>query len=450
MNEDKRRLVAIVGRPNVGKSALFNRLIGKRIAIVEDTPYVTRDRIYGDLIWNGLEFKVADTGGMDPGSDDTLKAAVLGQTTVAVNEADLLLFVVDQESGLTGLDIDVAEVLRKSGKPVILVANKGETKREGLLDFYDLALGEPLSVSAIHGTGTGDLLDIVVDELRSLESGEAAKPPESEDMLHLALLGRPNVGKSSILNFLAGEARAVVHEEPGTTRDAVDIIIEYGDRRIILVDTAGLRRRGKIGEKVEYFSTVRTRGVLSRSQVALLVLDASDGLVMGDKKIAGEMKEAYRGTVILVNKWDKIEDSPGTGKKMTPLQKDFMNMLGRELNFLSYAPVIFTSALKGWGLDGLLDIALEVGEEYGRKLPARSLNKVLGDAVFMNPPPPAKDGKPVKLSYISQVAVRPPTMVIRCNEPGSLQDSYLRYIENRLRAEYGLAGVPIRFFVRRK
>ncbi|MCD6310509.1 MAG: ribosome biogenesis GTPase Der, partial [Candidatus Eremiobacteraeota bacterium] len=401
MIEGKKHIVVIVGRPNVGKSALFNRLLGRRVAIVEDTPYVTRDRIYADLTWNGLDFRLVDTGGMDPGAEDTLRTAVLEQTLHAVDEADLLLFVVDQVDGLSALDIDVANILRKSGKPVILVANKGETQREGLHDFYDLALGEPVSVSAIHGTGSGDLLDLVVARLSEIDL-EVTGHLKEKDYLHVALLGRPNVGKSSILNAIAGESRAVVHEEPGTTRDAVDIFISYKDRQIILVDTAGLRPRGKIKERIEYFSTVRTRRALDRCQVAVLILDPSEGLLMDDKKIGGEIKNFCRASIIVVNKWDRIEEYPPEPGKITSLQEDFMATLGHKMSFLGYAPIIFTSALKGWGMENLLDLAIKVGEEYSRKLPSKGLNRLLHDAVFMNPPPSTRAGKPVKLSYMSQ------------------------------------------------
>lgn len=449
MNKTCKLLVAIVGRPNVGKSAIFNRMIGKRISIVEDVPYVTRDRIYSDLIWNGFEFSLVDTGGIDPGAEDSFRTAVLQQTSRAIDEADLLLFTVDQVDGLTALDIDVAELLRKSRKPVILVANKGETKREGLHDFYEIGFGEPFSISAIHGTNCAELLDIIVEQLKSMKIEETEETPESSDSIQVALLGRPNVGKSSILNFVSGDTRSVVHEKPGTTRDAIDIVIEYKNKKIVLVDTAGLRRKGKVSEKVEYFSTVRTRKVLSRCHIAVQVLDASDGLIMGDKKIAGEIKDYFRASIILVNKWDMVEESPVIRGRYTLLQQKFLGLLGGELNFLGYAPVLFSSALKGWGLDGLLDLTLEVGDEFRKEIPDKILHRILSDAVFMNPPPSADSGKPVKITQISQVGIEPPTILLRTSEPHCISETYLRYIENKIRTEFKLVGTPIKFIIRR-
>ena len=430
-------IVAIVGRPNVGKSALFNRLVGRRMAIVQDTPGITRDRIYGLCEWSGRTFTLVDTGGIDPKDPDILRRQVHDQARKAVEEAALVVFLVDSRAGIHPLDEEVADILRRQKAPVLLVANKAETlaAETAALEFYGLGLGEPIPVSAIHGVSTGDLLDRVLELLPETEA-------EAEiDETSIVLVGRPNVGKSSMLNRLIGEERSIVHHEAGTTRDSVDTLIEVEGRPVRLVDTAGLRRKAKVEEDVEYFSGVRAAQSLARADVALLVLDARDGVVAQDKRVAGEIHEAGKASVILVNKWDLLHEM-APPEKVQAWKHEFTQKLAADLEFLSYAPVLFVSALTGQGTEEILQAALESADEAARRLPTPLLNQVIKEAMALRPPPGYK-GEHLKVKYSSQSGVRPPTFSLKCNSPKLVHFSYRRYLENQIREAFGFVGTPI-------
>lgn len=430
-------IVAIVGRPNVGKSALFNRLTGRRTAIVQDTPGITRDRIYGLCEWSGHTFTVVDTGGIDPKDPDILRKQVHEQARVAVEEAALVLFLVDCRAGVHPLDEEVAEILRRQKAPVLLAANKADTlaAEASAYEFYSLGLGDPFPVSAIHGTSTGDLLDKILEMLPEMEAEEEL------DETSIVLVGRPNVGKSSMLNRLLGEERAIVHHEAGTTRDTVDTLIEYEGRPIRLVDTAGLRRKARVEEDIEYYSGVRAANALERADVALLVLDARDGVVAQDKRVAGEIHEAGKASVILVNKWDLLHEM-APRDRVQAWKQDFTKQLAADLDFLSYAPVLFVSALTGEGTHEILDAALESADEAVRRLPTPLLNQVVKEAMALRPPPGYK-GEHLKVKYVSQRGVKPPTFTLKCNSPKLVHFSYRRYLENQLREAFGFVGTPI-------
>lgn len=429
--------VAIVGRPNVGKSALFNRFVGKRTAIVQDTPGITRDRIYGVCEWCGRTFSVCDTGGIDPKDPDVLRQDVHAQARVAVEEAALVLFVVDVRSGIHPLDEEVADILRRQKTPVLLVANKAETleAESGAVEFYALGLGEPFPVSAIHGVSTGDLLDKVIEMLPD------ELPEEGPEEIGVVLVGRPNVGKSSTLNRLIGQERSIVHHEAGTTRDSVDISIEFDGQPIRLVDTAGLRRKAKVDEDVEYFSGVRAAESLQRADVALLVLDAQDGVVAQDKRVAGEIHESGKPSVILVNKWDLLDNLAVEGRVEEWKQK-FIKRLAADLEFLSYAPVLFVSALTGEGTGEILTAALDSVKQSRRRVPTPVLNQVIKEAMTMRPPPGYK-GEHLKVQYVSQRPCSPPTFILKCNSPELVHFSYRRYLENQIRESFGFVGTPV-------
>ena len=375
-------IVAIVGRPNVGKSALFNRLVGHRAAIVQDTPGITRDRIYGLCEWNGRVFTVCDTGGIDPNDPDVLRKNVHHQARVAVDEADLVLLVVDVRAGVQPLDEEVAGILRRYDKPVLVVANKAETLEveAHAVEFYALGMGEPFPVSAMHGMSTGDLLD------RVLELLPEEKEESEEEEVAVVLVGRPNVGKSSMLNRLIGEERSIVHNQAGTTRDSVDISITFNDRNIRLVDTAGLRRKARVDEDVEYFSSVRASESLERADVAILVIDAQDGVVAQDKRVAGDIHESGKPSVILVNKWDLLYQL-ASEEKVDVWKEKFIAKLAADIDFMSYAPVLFVSALTGEGTDDILQAALDSVDESRRRIPTPILNQVVKEAMALRPPP---------------------------------------------------------------
>lgn len=446
MNENARSypsgfpLVAIVGRPNVGKSQLFNRLVGKRKAIVQDQPGITRDRIYGICEWSGRRFAVCDTGGIDPDSTDVLRKQVFCQAQQAVEEADLILFVVDIRAGIHYLDEAVADVLRRQRKPILLVANKADTfaTEMGLGEFYSLGLGEPLPVSGMHGTSAGDLCDKILEMLPE-DSGTA----ETADV-SIVIVGRPNVGKSSTLNRLIGEERSIVHDEAGTTRDSVDIYIEVEGRRICLVDTAGLRRKSKVDEDVEFYSSKRAAQSLERADVAVLVLDACDGVVAQDKRVAGEIHESGKAAIIVVNKWDRVADLAGGSAKIQEWKNGFVKRLAKELEFMAYAPVLFTSALTGSGTDEILKAALDSADESRRRVATPVLNQVIKEAMALRPPPGYK-GEHLKVKYASQQGGSPPTFVLKCNDPKLVHFSYKRYLENQVREAFGFVGTPIVF-----
>lgn len=424
-------IVAIVGRPNVGKSTLFNRITRTRTSIVEGQPGVTRDRIYGEGEWLNKHFTVIDTGGIDS-EDDVITRQVRVQAMAAVEQSDVIIFVVDGRSGLTGIDEEIADVLRRHEKPVVLCVNKVEgnlSAWEAAIDFYRLGLGEPILVSAEHGRNFGDLLDAVVEHF---PEGADLDP---DDSLKIAIVGRPNVGKSSLVNKILGEERVIVSEIAGTTRDAVDTKLTYGEQPVTLIDTAGLRRRSKVEEDLEYYSVVRTLGAVERSDVTVVMIDGTEGLTEQDKKIAGYAHEKGRGVVIAVNKWDLVP-------KETNTMRDFELELRAGLLFLEYAPIIFISALTGQRLNRLLDICMDVNEARNMRISTGRFNEILQDAMAMNQPPSDK-GVRLKIFYGSQVQVRPPVFVLHVNRKDLMHFSYQRYLENRIRQEYGFVGTPI-------
>ncbi|MGE0488328.1 MAG: ribosome biogenesis GTPase Der [Vulcanimicrobiota bacterium] len=430
-------VVTIVGRPNVGKSALFNRLIGRRKSIVADQPGVTRDRIYSECEWNGTTFLLADTGGIDPQDPDILRRQVFEQANRAMEESALLLLVVDGQLGIHALDEEVASLLRSSAKPVILVVNKTESPKDEAdhYQFYALGLGDPVAISAIHGTNTGDLLDAVVAHVQS-----DAPPPDHDD-ISIALVGRPNVGKSSLLNRILGEERSLVHDEAGTTRDTVDTFLDFEGNSICLLDTAGLRRKGKVTDEVEYYSSVRAMDTIKRAHVGILVLDAQESVVAQDKRIAGQLQEAGLASLVLINKWDLVADK-GTGQQLERWKQDFAEMLSRELDFISYAPMLYVSAKTGHGCEQILPAALEVHQEWSRRVPTPVLNQVVHEAVALRPPPSYK-GDSLKVFYVSQRRSGPPTFLLKVNSPKLVHFSYQRYLENQIRQAFGFVGAPI-------
>ena len=432
-------IVSVVGRPNVGKSTLFNKILQRRLAIVEDTPGVTRDRLYGQSDWGGHNFLLVDTGGFAWDENDPLAQAVTGQAQEAVGESDVILFMVDAKQGLVADDKEVADLLRRSKKPVILVVNKVDDfsrSQEQLLEFYELGLGEPLPISASNGLNIGDLLDVIVASIEKLPVQE-----EDEDAIAVAVVGRPNVGKSSLVNRLAGKERAVVSNIPGTTRDAIDTTVYFNGRPIILIDTAGLRRKSKLSSGIEYYSMLRSVRAVQRSDIVLLVLDGQEGLTEQDKRIAGIAHEAGKAKIILVNKWDIVEKDSNT---MSRYIKD----LRGELKFIEYANIEFVSALTGARISGLLSLVEETMEQYQRRISTGLLNDLLTDAVMSNPP--SAKGTKVKVFYTTQVAVKPPRFVLFTSDPELLHFSWLRYLENRIREAFGFQGTPIVFKLRKR
>ncbi len=426
-------LVAIVGRANVGKSTLFNRITGSRHAIVDDSPGVTRDRLYRDAFWLDRDFTVIDTGGIQFQKDnDVFQDKIREQAALAIEEAQVIIFVVDKHSGVTSDDEDVASMLRKCGKPVILAVNKFDSFQDmtPLYDFYSLGLGEPIPISSLHGMNTGDLLDEVVKHLPRYEEEDL-----EGDRLHIALIGRPNVGKSSLVNKLLGQDRVIVSDVAGTTRDAIDTVLEKDGREYLIIDTAGMRKRGKINQPTEQYSVSRGLQAVSRADVVLLVIDAESGVTEQDKKIAGYAHEEGKGMLIVVNKWDlPTKDDKSMDK--------FDKIIKEELAFASYALTIYVSAKTGQRVDKVLPLADFIAEQHSRRIPTARLNEVLKEALEHNPPPTDK-GRRLKLLYITQVGVKPPKIVIFANEPELIHFSYRRYIENKLRESFGFAGTPL-------
>jgi len=429
-------LVAIVGRPNVGKSALFNRLIGSRKALVEDIPGTTRDRLYADVEWGEQAFTVVDTGGLDPSGDEGYTPLVKRQVEVALAEADVIVLVVDSRDGLTATDLDIADLLRRAAKPLVLVANKAdnEARREAALQFYELALGDPIPVSAYHGLGLADLMDRLVPLLPA--GGVAAAPAG----LRLAIVGRPNVGKSLLLNAILGQERVIVSEEPGTTRDAIDITFRYGQQDLVLVDTAGIRRRGRIQVGVEKHSVLRAQQAIDRGDVALLVTDASEGITAQDAHIAGYVTEAVKGLVVAVNKWDLM---PSDGETRTA----FAKTVRARLRFLSWAALCFVSAKESTGIGELLDAALAAGTARDQRVATAELNVAMRKAVAAHSPPSVR-GQRLKVLYVTQAQTRPPTFVFFVNEPSLLHYSYRRYLENSIRKAFGFQGTAVKLVFR--
>lgn len=429
--EMSKPIVAIVGRPNVGKSTLFNRIVRARTAIVEGQPGVTRDRIYGEAEWLNKYFTLIDTGGM-AWAEDFLTAEVRWQALAAVEQADVIIFVVDGRGGLNVDDQEIAEVLRRHKKPVVLCINKVEDLEgawEYAADFYSLGLGDPILISAEHGRNVGDLLDQVVKHFP--EKGVS----DQLEQLKIAIVGRPNVGKSSLVNIILKEERVIVSEIPGTTRDAIDTQFTHRGQPLVLIDTAGLRRRGRIAQNVEYYSVLRTLGAIERSDVTVLLIDGVEGLTEQDKKIAGYAHERGRGILVAVNKWDLVP-------KETQTMHHYRQALLAGMQFLSYAPIIFISALTGSRVEQLLDLAIEVNESRSLRIATGKFNELIRDAVWVNQPPSDK-GVRLKIYYGSQVQVKPPVFVLHVNRKDLLHFSYQRYLENRIRQEYGFVGTPI-------
>jgi len=434
-----RPIVAIVGRPNVGKSTLFNRIVGGRIAIVEGVPGVTRDRLYQDAEWNNRWFTLVDTGGLDYQEDGVIISHIRKQAELAIAEADLVLFVVDARAGLNGTDEDVAKVLRRSEKPIILVANKVEhfDKAHELYDFYRLGLGDPIPVSAAEGLNTGDLLDRLVEELPPVEDQET-----DDDIIKIAVIGRPNVGKSSLVNALLGKERVIVSDIPGTTRDAIDSLIMRGDKTYSIIDTAGIRRRSKIGLSTEKYSVIRALRAVDRCDIVLMLIDAVEQLTDQDKRIAGYAHEKGRGCILVVNKWDLVEKDDHTSNR-------YVQKLRDGLGFMQYAPVLFTSALTHQRVHRVLELVDYVSEQQNMRIATTGLNQLLRDAILHNATPQDK-GRHLKIFYITQASVKPPTFILFVNEPELMHFSYLRYLENQLRSAYGFEGTPIKLVMRKR
>lgn len=431
-------LVAVVGRPNVGKSTFFNRITGKRIAIVEDTPGVTRDRIYADAEWAGRAFSLVDTGGIEPADSEPIFKQMREQASLAIDTADVILFLVDGREGLQAADHEVADMLRRTKKPVIVVVNKVDNleREDALYDFYELGMGDPLAVSAEHGMGTGDLLDEVVKHFPPSEEEETTS-------VRVCVAGKPNVGKSSIVNALLGSARTIVSDVSGTTRDAIDTPFRAHGQDYVLIDTAGIRRKRAVeDETIERYSVIRAFGAIRRCDVALLVIDATQGVTEQDTKIAGYILDEGRALVIIVNKWDLIEKQTGTLEEMR-------RSIQKTLNFAAFAPILFISAKTGQRLHRVMEAVAEVYENASRRITTGVLNDLIAEAVAVNEPP-SDHGRRLKLYYASQVSTRPPTFVFFVNDPALMHFSYLRYLENSLRKALVLTGTPIRLFVRQK
>ncbi len=435
----ERAIVCIVGRPNVGKSTLFNRLTGKRIAITEDTPGVTRDRIYAEGEWLGKYFTLIDTGGLEPENEEIIMSNIKKQANVAIDTADVILFVVDGRDGLTSTDREIANILRKSGKEIVLACNKidGAETPDDIFEFYELGLGEPLVLSAEQGLGIGDLLDEVVSHFP-----EDRNTDYDEDLIRVSLIGKPNVGKSSLINNILGEERVIVTNIPGTTRDAVDTYFNYGDDRYVFIDTAGLRRKRSISENIERYSVVRTLSAVDRSDICILVIDATEGVTEQDTKIAGYAHDNGKAIIIAINKWDLIE-------KDDDIYVEFEKDIRKNLSFISYAPIVFISALTGQRVDQLLDMINLVNNNYSLRISTGLLNDIINEAVLMNQPPSDK-GKRARIYYGTQVSARPPKFVIFVRNKELMHFSYVRYLENQIRSHFGFDGVPIKFEFREK
>ena len=430
-------IVAIVGRPNVGKSTLFNRIAEKRVSIVDDTPGVTRDRIYADAEWTGHEFALVDTGGIDFDENDALLPAMRNQAKLAMEEADVILFVVDGKVGITEVDQQIVSMLRTAKKPVVLAVNKVDSIK-GIPDsyeFYGLGLGEPIAVSSVNALNLGDLLDAIIKELPT--EVEVADEP---DTIRVAVVGRPNVGKSSLVNALLGEERLVVSNIPGTTRDAVDTYFKQDGVTFVFVDTAGMRRRGKIDAALERYSVIRSLRAIDRADVVLMLIDAAEGVSEQDKKIAGYVHESGRASVLVVNKWDLVPKDGKTSLRYTETMR-------QELGFMQYSPVVFLSALTKQRVSRIPEIVKYVAEQHAMRVSTSLLNQVVRDAVGINPPPSDR-GRKLKIYYATQASVKPPTIVFFVNDPELMHFSYLRFLENKLREAFGFEGTPLKLVVR--
>jgi GTP-binding protein len=456
-------LVAIVGRPNVGKSTFFNRMLADQVAVVEDLPGTTRDRIYGDTDWNGREFTLIDTGGLElssaipvgqvglNGQPGDIMKNVRAQAELAIEEADVIIFMVDARSGIAAADEEVADLLRRTEKPVILAANKADNaaRRQDAVEFYSLGLGEPIPISSIQGTGTGDLLDRIVEELPTADETENAE--EEDEVPRIAIVGRPNVGKSSLLNAILGVQRAIVSEVPGTTRDAIDTEMEFEGRKLMLIDTAGIRRRGHVIPGVEKYSVIRSSRAIERCDVALVLIDATEGLAAQDTHIAGEIHERAKGVIVVVNKWDLAQAQrraaregqlPDPEEEIESAER-YRKIIAEGLKFIPYAPIFFTSAKTGYHVQSLLETALNISDMRFLRVPTSRLNEVVQDAIRRYRPATIR-GKPLKVFYATQIRVNPPTFVFFVNDPQAVHFGYERYLENQLRQAFSFKGTAIR------
>ena len=434
-------IVAVVGRPNVGKSTLFNKLVGKRISIVEDTPGVTRDRIYAECEWLNRSFMLVDTGGIEPNTDDVLLSQMRRQAEMAIERADVIILVTDIQCGVTAADQDVASMLQKSGKPVVLCVNKvdsiGEVPPE-FYEFYNLGLGDPIAVSPVHGHGTGDLLDAVFAHFP-----EEMEEEYGEEVIRVAIIGKPNVGKSSLVNRLAGEERVIVSDIAGTTRDAVDTYVENEYGRYVLVDTAGIRRKSRVTENVERYSVLRSYMAVDQADVCLILIDATEGFTEQDSKVAGYAHEQGKGCIVVVNKWDAVPD------KTDRTMQEFVNRLRVDFSFMSYVPFLFISALTGQRVNRLYELINDVAAQNALRVSTGALNDLLANATARMQPPSDR-GRRLKIYYITQASTKPPTFVAFVNRKELFHFSYQRYLENQIRDTFGLTGTPVRFLVRER
>ena len=435
-----RPLVAIVGRPNVGKSMLFNKLCGQRLSIVEDTPGVTRDRLYAECEWRGRSFDIVDTGGIEPGTDSEILTFMRHQAEIAIQNATVIVFLCDIKTGLTASDQEVANMLLRSGKPVVLAVNKmdqvGPTNPD-IYEFYNLGLGDPVAVSAVHGHGTGDLLDACFEYFPE----ETEEEPE-DDVVKVAVIGKPNVGKSSLINRILGQERVIVSDMAGTTRDAVDSYFENETGKYLFIDTAGMRKKSKVDDRIEKFSVLRATMAIERADVCLIMIDANEGVTEQDTKVAGLAHEAGKACIIVVNKWDAVEKD---GKTMDKMRED----VRRDLSYMTYAPILFISALTGQRVPRLFELINYVNDQSAMRITTGMLNSVLADATARVQPPTDK-GRRLKIFYMTQVGVKPPHFVCFCNDAQLFHFSYQRYLENQIRNTFGLEGTPIRLTIRQK
>ena len=435
-----RPLVAIVGRPNVGKSMLFNKLTGQRLSIVEDTPGVTRDRLYAQAEWRGRTFDLVDTGGIEPGTDNEILSFMRDQAEIAIQNAAVIIFVCDIKTGMTAADHEVAAMLLRSGKPVVLAVNKmdqtGQTNPD-IYEFYNLGLGDPYPLSAVHGHGTGDLLDACFDYFPPEEEEE-----EDDEVIKVAIIGKPNVDKSSLTNRILGQERVIVSDVAGTTRDAVDSYFENETGKYLIIDTAGMRKKSKVDDRIEKFSVLRATMAIERSDVCLIMIDANEGVTEQDTKVAGLAHEAGKACIIVVNKWDAVEKD---GKTMKRMEED----IRRDLSYMTYAPVVFLSALTGQRVEKLFEQIVRVNMMANLRVSTGTLNSVLADATTRVQPPTDK-GRRLKIYYMTQVGVKPPHFVVFCNDAKLFHFSYQRYLENQIRATFGLEGTPVRLTIRQK
>ena len=433
-------IVAVVGRPNVGKSTLFNKICGKRLSIVDDTPGVTRDRIYGTAEWNNRSFMLIDTGGIEPDAGDEILSEMRRQANLAIDMANVIIFVVDLKSGVTASDYEVASILQKSGKPIVLCVNKCDTIGDTPLEFYEfynLGIGDPIAVSSVHGHGTGDLLDAVFEHLP-----ESSEEEEDSEVIEVAVIGKPNAGKSSLVNKISGEERSIVSDIAGTTRDAIDTMVENKFGKFNFIDTAGLRRKSKVDDQIEKYSVLRAQMAIDRAQVCVIMIDGVEGFTEQDSKVAGLALEQGKACIIAVNKWDIVEKS---GDTMDKYRKKLM----QDFSFMSFAPIIFISAKTGQRLDRLFELIKYVHTQNSMRISTGMLNDILAEATARTQPPTDK-GKRLKIYYMTQASTCPPTFVCFCNRAELFHFSYQRYLENQIRSTFGLEGTPVRFIIRER